>query len=66
MEAAGIPRTRRQLYLGHGAKDMTDLYERHEVDAFLLSDGAKLRDWIDRQLAPKSPVSPETSPDVIL
>jgi hypothetical protein len=66
MEAAGIPRTRRKLYLGHGAADVTDLYERHEVQAFLLEDGRKLRAWIDRQLAPKSPVSPETSPDVIL
>jgi integrase len=66
MEAAGIPRTRRKLYLGHGAADVTDLYERHEVQAFLLEDGRKLRAWIDRQLAPISPVSPETSPDVIL
>jgi integrase len=66
MEAAGIPRTRRQLYLGHGAKDITDLYERHEVDAFLATDGQKLRDWLDQHFAPKSPVSPETSPDAIL
>lgn len=43
MESAGIPRTRRQLYLGHGAKDVTDLYERHEVVAFLKGDAKKLR-----------------------
>jgi integrase len=65
MEAAGIPRTRRFLYMGHGAKDITDLYERHEVASHLAADGVKLRTWIDRQLAPNSPVSPESSPDAI-
>lgn len=43
MEAAGIPRTRRVAYMGHGASDMTALYERHEVAAYLADDGAKLR-----------------------
>lgn len=41
MEAAGIPRTRRKLYMGHGVADVTDIYERHEVTAFLVAD-AKL------------------------
>lgn len=43
MELAGIPRTRRRLYMGHGAVDVTDLYESHEVTAFLIDDGKKLR-----------------------
>lgn len=43
MESAGIPRTRRKLYMGHGATDVTDLYEWHEVAAFLADDAAKLR-----------------------
>jgi len=43
LEAAGIPRTRRRLYLGHGATSVTDLYERHQVDAFLAEDAEKLR-----------------------
>lgn len=42
LESAGVPRTRRKLYMGHGARDVTDLYERHEVDAFLADDAAKL------------------------
>lgn len=42
LEMAGIPRTRRQLYMGHGAKDVTDLYEYHEVREFLASDAQKL------------------------
>jgi integrase len=41
MESAGIPRTRRRMYMGHGVRDVTDLYERHEVAAFLVDD-AKL------------------------
>lgn len=43
MEEAGIPRTRRRMYLGHGIKDVTDLYERTDVERFLAEDGEKLR-----------------------
>lgn len=46
MEAAGIIRARRMMYLGHGKKDVTDLYEQHEVQAFLLEDAEKLRRFI--------------------
>ncbi len=46
MEEAGIPRTRRKLYMGHGAGDTTDLYERIEVAEFLAADGAKLRSFV--------------------
>jgi integrase len=42
MEAAGVPRTRRRLYLGHGSADVTDLYELHEVKAFLAEDAKRL------------------------
>ena len=31
------------MYLGHGAQDVTDLYEAHEVSDFLRGDGARLR-----------------------
>ena len=50
MESAVIPRARRRLYMGHGAADITDLYEQHEVTRYLLEDGEKLRRWIDAQL----------------
>lgn len=43
LEAAGVPRTRRRLYLGHAAGDVTGLYELHEVTAFLAEDAEKLR-----------------------
>lgn len=46
MEDAEIPRTRRKLYMGHGATDITDLYEKREVAAFLAADALKLRDFI--------------------
>lgn len=42
MEKAGIPRTRRILYLGHGVRDITFLYEEHEVTEFLAEDRARL------------------------
>ncbi len=53
MELARIPRTRRRLYLGHGKRDVTDLYEWHEVQTFLADDGATLRTWLAEQLAAK-------------
>lgn len=46
LESAGIPRTRRRMYMGHGTKDVTDLYETHEVAAFLVEDTAKLRAFL--------------------
>ena len=53
LEAARVPRTRRKLYLGHGPKDVTDLYEWHEVDTFVQEDRERLREFIgtdDRML----------------
>jgi hypothetical protein len=46
MEQAGIPRTRRRAYLGHAIGDVTELYERHEVDRYLAEDGAALRGYV--------------------
>jgi integrase len=46
MELAGIPRTRRKLYLGHKVEDVTDLYERHDVERFLVEDADKLRAFL--------------------
>jgi integrase len=46
MEAAGVPRTRRRLYLGHGAGDVTGLYELHEVAAHLAADASLLRAFL--------------------
>jgi integrase len=47
LEEAGIPRTRRRMYLGHGARDATDLYESHEVEGFLAEDAAKPRQFLE-------------------
>lgn len=52
LEAAGISRTRRKLYMGHAVGDVTGLYELHEVDAFLAADGQKLRDFINAPTIP--------------
>jgi hypothetical protein len=48
LESAGVPRTRRKLYMGHGAQDVTDLYERHEVDTFLAEDAKKVAEFLAR------------------
>lgn len=50
LEAAGVPRTRRRMYLGHSAGDVTELYERHEVDAFLAEDAERIREYVERSI----------------
>ncbi|MCZ6918824.1 MAG: hypothetical protein O7I93_18765, partial [Gemmatimonadetes bacterium] len=49
MEEAGITRTRRKLYMGHRAKDVSDLYERHDLAAYLDSDAELLRKYLGEQ-----------------
>lgn len=48
MEAAKIPRARRQMYMGHAPADTLALYEEHDVRKFLIEDAALL----DAYLAP--------------
>jgi integrase len=57
LELAGIPRTRRRLYMGHGVRDVTDLYERSEVAAFLVEDAARLRAFLGDNFVGSSPVT---------
>jgi integrase len=60
LEAAGVPRTRRRMYMGHGVRDVTDLYEQHEVTTYLVEDAAKLAAYVNR----KPPtISATTSPE---
>lgn len=46
MEEAKIVRARRRIYMGHGARDVTDLYESHEVEAYLAKDGEAIREYV--------------------
>ncbi len=46
LEEAGIPRTRRKMYLGHGARDVTDLYERKEIARFIEQDRKRLQRYV--------------------
>jgi integrase len=43
MVEAGVPRPRREQYMGHQPQDMTAVYERMEVERFLLEDAEKMR-----------------------
>jgi hypothetical protein len=51
MEDAEIPRTRRRLYLGHSAQDVTDRYEKREITAFLAEDRDRLLKVLGPDLA---------------
>jgi hypothetical protein len=51
LEEAGISYSRRQSYLGHGAKSVTDRYTQRELGSWLEQDGRRLRLWIERELA---------------
>jgi integrase len=62
MAEAGIERARRISYMGHGSVDMTDLYERHQVETHLRRDAEKLRRYLGLDGAPGlTLVKPETS-----
>lgn len=41
-EEAGVPRARRLLYMGRGAKDVQDLYEFREVSEYLAADAERI------------------------
>ena len=62
LEAAGIPRARRRLYLGHSAGDVTDLYEMHEVAALLVDDARRLTSLLEPPRRKSPHKSPHTSP----
>lgn len=47
MESAGIPRSRRMSYLGHGPADVSALYEEHEVLEYLAQDRATLAAYLN-------------------
>jgi hypothetical protein len=47
MEQAGIPRSRRMSYLGHGPADVSALYEEHEVAEYLALDRARLAAYLN-------------------
>lgn len=46
LEEAAITRTRIKMYMGHAAKDVTDLYLRDELAAYLESDADLLRAYL--------------------
>lgn len=55
-EQAGVPRSRYSYYLGHGAKDMTALYERRvPTEEELNEDRSKMLKWIEEQSSTPRP-----------
>lgn len=52
MEAAGIPRTRRRIYRGHGPRDVGDLYEHHEIAQFIADDSLRLSRYVNPETVP--------------
>lgn len=62
MEMAGIPRTRRRLYMGHAVGDVTDRYEGHDVTPYIPGDRGLLLDYVTRELLELGKSSPDFSP----
>jgi integrase len=46
LEEAGIPRTRRRQYLGHGRRDVTDIYEDFPVERYVGQDARRLEEYL--------------------
>lgn len=52
LEMAGIPRSRRQYYMGHKAgRDVTSLYEDHDVGPYLAKDRRAVRAYLRKELS---------------
>jgi len=51
---AGVSKARTRLYLGHGRRDVTDLYTEQDVRTFLRADAEKLEAFIAEQSREKS------------
>jgi hypothetical protein len=51
LEQSGIPRTRRRLYLGHRVRDVSDLYETHDVRQYLMEDAIAIRKYVEAEHA---------------
>ena len=49
MEEAGIGRTRLEMYMGHSARNVTDLYTRHDVAVHLDTDAELLRKYLGEE-----------------
>ena len=50
LESAGVPRNRISLYMGHGPRDMTALYQKQRPTTEILNeDRQRILDWIETQ-----------------
>ncbi|HEX9487056.1 MAG TPA: hypothetical protein VF976_08325 [Gemmatimonadales bacterium] len=49
MKDARIPRARREIYRGHGKRDIGDVYERYEVANYLREDAQAMRTLLAQQ-----------------
>ena len=49
LEEAKIPRTRRRMYLGHGGKDITDVYEEYEIASRLREDAERIKEVLGKE-----------------
>lgn len=63
LEDAGIPGRRVRIYMGHAIASMTERYQAALVTRELADDAAKLRAWIDAELA-AHPASEDVTPIV--
>jgi integrase len=53
MVEAGVPKPRRSLYMGHTARDMTELYEWSEVREYLAKDADRMRAILGTEREPE-------------
>jgi integrase len=49
LDAAGIPKGRHDMYMGHGPVTMRDLYSMPEIDGFIKQDRAAMRAMLPQQ-----------------
>lgn len=55
LEEAGIAASRQWMYSGHAAPTQTEEYKERELTAWLVGDGKKLREYVERDLRGEAP-----------
>jgi integrase len=63
MEEMSLPLSRQRLYLGHSARNTTEMYMRRDLTAWLAGDAEKMLAYVAGELGSSGARTPEFHPD---
>jgi integrase len=63
IEEMGLPLSRQRLYLGHSARNTTEMYTRRDLTAWLVGDAEKMLTYVAGELGISGASIPDFHPD---